>query len=68
MPVQFVKLGDHVEEATTGLKGTVVCISQWLGDDARSITVQPRVVKDGKPAETSTFNESKVRLVKIGKV
>lgn len=56
-------LGDRVKDPVTGLKGIVVCVSTWLHGCIR-VTVQPETVKDGKPAELTSFDQSQLELVK----
>lgn len=57
-----IKHGMVVRDAISGVEGTVVAITSWLFGCVR-ITVQPDEVKDGKPAETFTFDEPSAVVV-----
>lgn len=52
----MINLGQTVRDAITGLEGVVVARHDYLYGCVR-ITIQPREHKDGKPAETVTFDE-----------
>ena len=56
-----LKTGDKVRDTVTGLEGTVVAITEWLNGCIR-VTVQPPVVKDGKPVDATTFDIQQLEL------
>ena len=58
-----VGLGDRVKDRITGFSGIVVARVEWLNNCNR-YTVQPEVLKDGKPVESQTFDEDDLRVVK----
>lgn len=57
-----IRPGMVVKDELTGLEGTVVCITHWLHGCVR-VTIQPKDVKDGKPAEGYTFDEPQAVIV-----
>ena len=59
--------GDQVKCRVTGLKGIVVAVTTWFNGCIRYI-VQPQEIKDGKPVDTSSFDENDLELVKASKV
>ena len=56
-------LGDRVKDRITGFRGIVVCRTEWLNYCNR-YTVQPEVLKDGKPVESIAFDEGDLVVVK----
>ncbi len=56
-----IRLGDVAKDSITGFKGVVICVSQWL-HGCRRITLQPQALHDGKPIESSTFDEPQLVL------
>lgn len=61
----MIKLGDKVKDKITGFSGIAICRSQWLTGCAR-FTVQPQEMKDGKPVDAQTFDETQLLVVKSG--
>lgn len=57
-----VKLGDLVRDKITGYTGIAVARTEWLHGCVR-VTVQSQELKDGKPVETSTFDEPQLAIV-----
>lgn len=57
------ELGDLAKDRITGYTGIVVAVTDWL-NKCRRITLQARALKDGKPVESATFDETDVVLVK----
>jgi len=55
--------GDIARDKITGLTGVVVCESLWL-NGCRRLTIQPQKLKDGKTAESETFDEFQLEIVK----
>ena len=56
-------LGDRVRDRITGLRGIVVARTDWLNFCNR-YTVQPERLKDGKPIQSSVFDEGDLVVVK----
>ncbi len=50
-----IELGDEVKDTITGFEGVAIAITQWITGCPR-ITVQPKVGKDGKVPEASSFD------------
>jgi len=59
----MIKLGDKVKDRVTGLEGIVVARTDWLNGCIRMV-VQPQLLKDGKPVDTSCFDIEELVLVK----
>jgi len=57
-----IELGDVARDTITGFTGVVICKSKWLHGCER-FTLQPKELKDGKPIESSTFDEPQLELV-----
>lgn len=57
-----IKLGSKVRDTITGLQGTAIARTEWLHGCVR-VTVQPNALRDGKPIDTSTFDEPQLELV-----
>jgi hypothetical protein len=57
-----IKLGDTARDTITGFEGVVVAETQWL-HGCRRLTLQPKGLHEGKPIETSTFDEPQCVLV-----
>lgn len=57
------KCGDVVRDQVTGLEGIVTARSQWL-HNCNTYRVQPQELKDGKPVDSSGFDEPQLDLVK----
>jgi hypothetical protein len=58
-----IELGDTVKDRITGIEGVVMGHTRWLYGCDR-ITIQPQEVKDGKPAEMTTFDLPQLELVR----
>lgn len=63
---EFVELGDIVEDKITGFKGVAIGITKWL-HGCRRITIQPEGMKDGKPLESSVFDEPQCIVLRAAK-
>lgn len=61
-----VELGDTVQDNISGLKGIAVAIVVWL-HGCKRVIVQPQELKDGKPVETSSFDEPQLTIIKAAK-
>lgn len=62
--VSRVQLGDIAVDRITGMKGVVVCVSEWL-HGCRRISIQPQECQaDGKPKECHTFDEPQIQVLK----
>lgn len=61
-----VKLGDVVEDQVTGLVGMVVSRVEHLNGCIR-FEVQPKVLKDGKPVDSSWVDIDQAKLVSATK-
>ncbi len=61
-----IQTGDKVRDTLTGLEGTVVAITEWLNGCVR-VTVQPSIVKEGRPVDTTTLDIEQVEIVKAAK-
>lgn len=57
-----IKLGDIAKHTATGFEGVVIAHTRHLSNVDRW-TIQPRVVKDGKPIDQCTFDEVSVERV-----
>lgn len=57
-----IELGDIAKDSITGFEGVVTCVAQWL-HGCRRLTLQPQELRDGKPVETSSFDEPQLVLV-----
>lgn len=60
-----VELGDLVQDEVTSLKGIAYGITLWM-HGCRRIQVQPQESKDGKPADTVSFDEPQLKILKRG--
>jgi hypothetical protein len=58
-----IQLGDTARDTISGFKGVVVASTTWLNGCLR-LTLQPQTMKDGKPADTATFDVEQLELVK----
>jgi hypothetical protein len=54
-----VKLGDIVTDSLTGFSGVAVSRVEYINGCVR-IEVQPKAMHDGKPIESSYFDEQRV--------
>ena len=59
--------GDEVKDKVTGLKGIITATTVWLNGCVRYV-VQPQEIKDGKPVDTTGFDEGDLLLVKSLKI
>jgi hypothetical protein len=60
-----IGLGDVARDRITGFQGVVVCISQWL-HGCRRMTLQPQDLWEGKPVESSSFDEPQLERLDYG--
>jgi hypothetical protein len=60
-----IKLGDLVKDTITGLEGVTTGVTYWLYG-CRRFVIQPREVKDGKPADTFVVDEPQLKVLKRG--
>lgn len=58
-----VTLGSEIEDMITGLRGICVSKTEWLNGCNR-IGIQPRGVKDGKPADPYHIDVQQVKILK----
>lgn len=58
-----VNLGDEVKDDITGLMGVVIAITNWLNGCQR-VAIQPREVKDNKPADPYTMDVEQAIVMK----
>lgn len=63
----MIKLGDKVKDRVSGFKGIAVAKHSYL-DGCDRISVQPKINKDGKLPDSSTFDEPQLLIVTRGKV
>jgi len=61
-----IELGSTVRDMITGFEGVAICRTSWLTGCDR-VTVQPQELHEGKPVDSSTFDEGQLRVVKRGK-
>lgn len=62
-PKRPLELGDTAKDRVTGLEGIVVAITTWLNGCSR-VNIKPRTLdKEGRPVESSTFDEKDVLLL-----
>lgn len=59
------QLGDRVKDRISGLQGIVVAVMESL-HGCRQVCIRPQEVKDGKPAESSWFDDGQVEVVERG--
>jgi hypothetical protein len=60
--VEVIDLGDVARDTVTGFEGVVVAKTKWLHGCER-LTLQPRVLHEGKPIESMTFDLPQLALV-----
>lgn len=58
-----INLGDEVKDKVTGFQGIAVATHQYLQGCVR-ISIQPTIDKDGKMADSATFDEPQLELIK----
>jgi len=64
----LAELGDEAIHRISGFKGTVVCLSYWLGGCNR-VTLQPKGLdKDSKLQGMETFDASQIEVTKKNSV
>jgi hypothetical protein len=56
------ELGTEVKDKITGLKGIIVAKTEWLYGCIRYV-VQPQQLHEGKPVESSSFDEDQIEVV-----
>lgn len=61
------KNGDEVKDKITGLVGIITATTTWLNGCVRYV-IQPQEIKDGKPVESTSFDEGELVLVKKSKI
>jgi len=57
-----IQLGDVAKDKITGLIGVVVIDVKYL-HGCRRLTLQPQALHEGKPIESSSFDEPQLELV-----
>ncbi len=57
-----IELGAEVKDRITGLKGICVARSEWLYG-CRRYVVQPPELKDGKPVDSTCFDEDSLEVL-----
>ena len=57
-----IKLGQRVRDRMTGIEGIAIVRAEYLYGCTR-IGVQPTEVKDGKPVDTSHFDEPQLEVI-----
>jgi len=57
------ELGDRVRDTVTGFVGIYAGCTRWLTGCDR-ITIEPETLRDGKPGEMASFDETRIELVK----
>lgn len=62
-----IQCGDEVSDSITGFSGIVVAVTAWLNGCVR-VTIQPRLLHEGKPIEGQTFDIEQLILVKSAAV
>jgi hypothetical protein len=62
-----VRLGDRVRDEISGLEGIASARYEYLYGCVR-VCVRPEKLKDGKPVESTVFDEAQLRVVKAGVV
>ena len=60
-----IQPGDTVKDTVTGFTGVAICRTEWLNGCVR-IGIQPQKLKDGRPVESDTIDETQLELVKAG--
>ena len=60
-----LKLGDKAKDQISGFSGTIVAITEWL-NGCRRITIQPSMLHEGKPVDSSTFDAEQIVKVEEG--
>lgn len=55
-------LGDKAKDTITGFEGVVTGRHQWL-NNCNTYSVQPTVLKDGRPQDNCNFDEPQLELV-----
>lgn len=58
-----IKLGDVARDTITGFEGVVVARTEWL-NGCRRLTIQPQALHDGKPIDSTTFDEPQLALIR----
>lgn len=56
-------LGDHVRDKVTGFKGIVTGVFKYMNGCVR-LMLEARTLKDGKPIEAYTVDDSQVEVIK----
>jgi hypothetical protein len=56
-------LGCIAKDSITGFEGVVIAITEWLNGCIR-ITIQPKLLNEGKPLDSHTFDVEQVDVVK----
>jgi hypothetical protein len=59
-----IELGMKVRDLITGIEGIVTARTEWLNQCNRYV-VQPQETKDGKPVESSSFDEMDLEIVEV---
>lgn len=64
--MEKIELGDTVRHRISGFTGTAIGRTIWISGCDR-ITVQPKVDKQGKMQENSSFDEPEMDIIKKAK-
>lgn len=64
---ETLKLGDKARDVISGFSGTIVAVTEWL-NGCRRLTIQPSMLHDGKPVDSSTFDAEQVEKMEVGPV
>lgn len=57
-----IKLGAHVRCKITKAEGTVTGLHQWINSHS-TLTIQPSILKDGRPVETFTLDIDRAEII-----
>lgn len=62
----MIQLGDRVRDRISGFEGIVIGITDWLYQCRRPIVQPASLTSDGKPTETSSFDEDQLEVLERG--
>jgi len=60
----MIELGQTVQDVITGYEGVVTSRHEYLHGCTR-LSVQSRELRDGKPIESETFDEQRLRVLNV---
>lgn len=58
----MIELGSKVKDKITGFQGVAIARYEWITGCVR-YEVQPQKLKDGKPLDSSSFDEKRLEVV-----